>query len=1150
VNRRVLIMGLIALAIQVPGVVSAQAAAPRYDIKAVWGDTNLGAPDTQGNQHEGQFFLQARNVGDASSTSDVTVTDELPSGVSITSIEWENRRIGEDLSSLCSGQGTEALTCTIPGSQVPSLLPAPTLTESESDINDGYMPPIYFNVTVLPGASGTATNTATISGGDAPTSTDVDQVPLAEVPSTFGLVPGSFEADMFTAAYPLGTPSRQAGDHPFELRANFDFTEETGVDNGFGGDGLRYTRPNGLVRDVEVTLPRGMVGNPEALPKCDPLVFAAPGAAQNSTGCPSDTQVGYLDVSFADGTRAHGQGFFPAFTALTRIAIYNLVPPKGVPADFGFSAKELVLGHIYPELDPSQNYAIKTLSPDISSSLSVRGAKVTFWGVPGDPAHDAFRYYPQEQENGDVRGAPFIGATIRPLLTNPMDCGFDNGGARIRVDSYNHPGKFTPVEEYGNPLNTKGCEDERFRFKPEITLQPTDRHGGAPTGLDVHLEVPQRNDEVENAAELYAENEDVKGISTPPIKKAVVTLPEGMTLNPSAAQGLGSCSSAQIGLGTNDPVRCPDDSQYGTLTLHTPILPENAPPKGFIYIAKQGDNPFHNFLSIYLVIEEPDRGILVKIPGKIDLNPNTGQITTTFDDLPQFPVSDMQMTLKGGVRAGLVEPSTCGQKTIHAEFFTWQDPSTPHPSDSSYAITQQPDGSPCPNSLAERPFGPQLSAGTVNNTGGSYSPFVLRLTRTDSDQEFSKLGMTLPPGLAAKFAGVSTCSDAAIAQAESRIAPGDGALEQSQPSCPASAQIGTTDVGVGVGVPLTYVPGNVYLGGPYRGAPLSLVVISPAVVGPFDLGVVAVRTALHVNPETAQGSAVSDPFPQIFQGIPVRIRDLRLRLNRPNFTLNPTSCAEKQIAAHITGVGGDVLSGADDSGVDLTDRFQAADCASLGFRPALAFQLFGGTRRGGHPKLKAVLTYPKEGAYTNIAKASVALPRSEFLDQAHIKTICTRVQFTADQCPAGSVYGHAVAETPLFDTPLKGPVYLRSSSHVLPDLVAALKGPASQPVEIDLDGRIDSINGGVRSTFEVVPDAPVSRFTLMMKGGKQGLLENSRNLCQSVNRAVAKFSAQNGKGITLRPKMQSRCGRGRKAHRNHRRIARPAQPPTRVARHG
>lgn len=1112
---------------------AASAAAPLYDIKATWGDTNL----TPGG--EGQFTIQARNIGDATGKAPLTITDQLPSGVTITSIAWPGE---SDLSSLCSGIGTSTLTCAMPALDLATYAPAPGVKGGGGgfaggfDLSpSGYLPKLFVDVAVDGAASGTQANTATISGGGAAApASDVDQVPFSASPSAFGLVPGSFEADFFDAAYPFGSPPQQAGSHPFEFRLAFDLNQKTGVDSSPSCPNCRYVVSNGLVKDVEVTLPPGMIGNPEALPKCDPVLFATEGAILDSTACPADTQVGYLNVSFTSSTVNRGSGSFSNPNVPSeRVPIYNLVPPKGTPADFGFQAGGLIQGHIYAQLDPAQNYAIKTVVPDITSFVTARGAQTTFWGVPADPAHDRFRYYSKLQESGDAAGAPWGSAPIRPFFTLPMDCGEENGGIRIRADSYENPGQFTPVQESEDPMDVTGCGDPRFHFKPSISLQPTDRHAGAPTGLDVHLEVPQQNDEADEPNELY-EEDNVKGVGTPPIKKAVVTLPQGMTLNPSAAQGLGSCSSAQIGLGTNEPVRCPDDSQYGTLTLHTPILPESAPPKGFIYIAKQGDNPNKNLLSLYLAIEEPERGILVKIPGRVDLDEETGQITTTFEDLPQFPVSDVQMSFKGGVRAGLVEPSTCGEKAIHAEFFSWQDPGTPHAVNSSYDITRQPDGSPCINSLGERPFGPKFEGGTTSNSAGRYSPFVFRLTRGDDDQELSQIGVTLPMGLAAKFAGIGTCSDADIAKAEGRVGAGEGALEQIDPSCPGASLIGTTEVGAGVGVPLAWVPGNVYLAGPYKGAPLSMVAISPAVVGPFDLGVVVVRTAISIDPETAQGQAQTDPLPQIIRGIPVRIRDLRLDLNRHEFTLNPTSCAEKEIDARVAGVGGDASSTADDVAVGLSDRFQAADCASLGFKPRLAFRLLGGTHRGAFPKLRATVTYPKRGVYANVARAQVVLPRSEFIENAHFNSICTRVQFAARACPAGSEYGYAVAKTPLFEAPLEGPVYLRSApGRKLPDVVAALRGPASQPVEVDLDGHVDSLHGRLRTTFAVVPDAPVERFTMTLLGGKKSLFINSTDLCGRTHRALAMFTAQNGRHLNLHTALTASCAASKK--RRHKR---------------
>ncbi len=1097
------------------------AAGPLWDVKASWGPTDL-APG--GN---GQFQLQARNLGDEATEERLTITDVLPTGVTATAIHWGTSGANPPTST-CSGVGTEEVSCSLEGAELAALsTPFPADLEFK-----GYLPTIYVDVQVGAGASGTAVNRASVEGGGSARFEESRQVSFGSTPPSFGVAPSSFEADLFNAAYPFGSPERQAGSHPFELRVGFELDQESGV----GPDGTRYLAANGLLKTVVARMPRGFIGNPEAAPKCDAVQFAEEGSTQNSTGCPADTQVGYLDAALFIGTKKYGsqqangslsENSPNGFGA--KVPIYNLMPPHGQPADFGFNVAGYVQGHIYANLDPAHDYAIKTVTPEISAlqGLRVRYSDVTFWGVPADPAHDPLRFYPKETE-GKVVGAPWGSAPIRPLLTEPSDCGVENGAAAIQVESYEESGVLSPELGAPSSLDVEGCTDPRFSFAPKIALQPTALEAGAPTGLAVHLEVPQQNDEAEKAAELYSEDPEdglkhVKAIATPPIEKAVVTFPEGMTLNPSAAQGLASCSAAEVGLGTDQPVRCPQASQYGTLIIHTPILPANAPPEGHIYIGPQTNSPFS--LTIYLVIEEPDRGILVKLPGKVTLNETTGQITTSFEDLPQFPVSDMQMSLKGGVRAGLVNPGTCGKKTISAQFFTWQDPNTPHSVESSFEVTRKPDGSPCFASLAERPFSPSLEAGTANNAAGTYSPYGLRVTRVDEEQELSRLAMKLPEGLLGSIAGVGLCPQSGIEQAEARTGAGQGALEQADPSCPASSRVGSIEAGTGVGVPLTYVPGTIYLAGPYEGAPLSVVVITPAVVGPFDLGVVTVRTALHVDPETARVSASSDALPLIFHGVLVRLRDLHLDLDRPHFTLNPTSCAEKQIETHIEGTEG--------RSADPKQRFQAADCAALGFKPKLYFRLLGPHGRGGHPQLRAVVKMPRRGA--NIARASVALPHSEFLDQSHIRTICTRVQFSAHQCPAGSVYGHAVARTPLFGTPLEGPVYLRSSSHKLPDLVAVLKGPPSEPVEFDLDGRIDSIHGGIRNTFSFVPDAPVESFVLTMQGAKKGLLENSTDLCAHVHRATAKFGAWNGKQALLRPAMRAQCGNAHtKAHRKHR----------------
>ncbi len=1091
------------------------AAAPALEVKTQWGSTHLAPGDL------GQFIVAVRNFGDTDATGPVTVTLDLPPGVTrVPPAPFDDFASNGEAPWSCSDvvvDGVDTVTCTNSAEDILARADVP----SAFFYWDSKM--LVIRVAVAQDAAGTHDVTTTaIAAGAGQSDSEVHAVTIGGDPTGFGVVDKAFRSDVFDAAYPAGQPVRQAGAHPFELRVGFDFNlrkvEDPSPLPGFVST-LLSTQPVEDSRTTVVTLPPGVSGNPEATPKCSPSDFLRK-RGNVDTACPPETQVGTLDL-YLNAPPA------PVFNNswTTRIGVYNLQPRKGVPADFGFNVLGY-RGHIYPTLDPAQNYAIKATVPYISSILPIHSAEFTMWGVPADPAHFWQRTNPNEGESlfGIDSDAP-----VKPLLSLPMDCS-DHGRPTFGADSWQNPrwGDLNddpsdlPVYETssGESLEVEGCDDPRIRFEPRVALQPTSRTAGGPTGLKVDLIVPQRNDTVQNAEELYEENGDIQAIPTPPLKKAVVTFPEGMTLSTSAAQGLGNCSAEQIGIGTNSPVRCPENSRYGSLTLHTPILPPDAPMVGDIFIAKQNENPFNNFLSMYFVIHDEERGLLVKLAGKIDLDPKTGQITTTFDDLPQFPVSDMELSFKGGVRAGLVNPTTCGAKTIKTEFFSWHDPSTPITETSSYEITEKPNGSPCVNGLGERPFAPQLSAGTVNPSAGAYSPFTFRLQRTDDDQEFSQLGTTLPPGLLANISKISECPEAGIAQAE---APGrTGTQEQLAPSCPASSQIGTTDVGSGVGQVITYIPGKAYLAGPYKGAPLSMVVITPILAGPYDLGVIAVRSGIYVDPATAQATIKTDPFPQIYQGIPVRIRDIRVMADRPDMIVNPTSCEPMAVDAHVTGTGGILESIVDDTAVDLAERFQVANCARLGFKPQLSFKLKGGTKRGDFPALEAILRARPGDA--NIARSTVVLPRSEFIEQGHIRTVCTRPQFAADQCPAGSIYGKAKATSPLFDEALEGPVYLRSNGgeRVLPDLVVSLDGK----IDVTLAGFIDSVKGRVRNTFDVIPDAPVTEFKLSMQGGKKGLLVNHLNLCKVTSRADVKFVGQNGKVAKSRPKMGTSCGGG------------------------
>ena len=532
-------------------------------------------------------------------------------------------------------------------------------------------------------------------------------------------------------------------------------------------------------------------------------------------------------------------------------------------------------------------------------------------------------------------------------------------------------------------------------------------------------------------------------------------------------------------------------------------------------------------------------------PLRVENDPVTGRITTYAQDMPQVPISHFRLHFREGTRSPLASPPVCGKydgaetapgvhnpEPVKALLTPWSGGS-PIETSSAFSIISGPNAGPCPSGTSQ-PFHPGLEAGTLNNAAGQYSPFYTHLTRNDGEQEITHFSIKLPPGVVGKLAGIPECSDAAIAAAKARTGPHGGEEEINSPSCPAASEVGHTLVGAGVGPSLAYAPGKLYLAGPYHGSQLSLVSITAAKVGPFDLGTVVVRFALKINPETAEVSvdgATSDPIPHIIKGIPVHLRDIRAYVSRPDFVLNPTNCERTSTASTVLGSGSDFSTEADDQPITVTSPFQAADCASLGFAPKLALSLKGGTKRGDTPAFKAVLTYPK-GSYANIKAAQVTLPHSEFLEQAHIKTICTRVQFAAGagngaECPAASIYGKAKAVTPILSEPLEGPVYLRSSSHNLPDLVAALH---NGEINIDLDGHIDSVKGGrIRNTFEAVPDAPVTSFTLELQGAKKGLLVNSTDLCKSTNRAIADFTGQNGKVHDFNPVVTpSSCGKAKK----------------------
>jgi hypothetical protein len=1041
-SSRAFAVGALLLGICLGLTASASAApAPFWRVSSATYPTNLPPGG------EGAINLVVANTGNGSSAGAVTVVDTLPAGITATSA-------GDGYLWQCSG--TSVVTCTNDPVNNPSI--APTLAA------DSIIP---ISVSVDPSAVGNGMSSVEISGGGAVGSPPTRfEIPVGAQRAGFGLVPDSLFADSFAEN---GTVDTQAGGHPFAAATEFALDTAMGPGAFFGTGPY----PDQRLKDVVANLPLGFVGNPQAAPTCQRSDFNR--IAGDPTACPAAAQVGSALVTIS--ALRGGQPFLG-----TPVPIFNLPPRKGEAAAFGF-----VVAGVSVTLSAkvrSDDYGVSVTVSNVSEGLLLFAQRLRLWGVPAASSHDSERLC----EDGTARCSYSLPTPRRALLTSPTSCtGPQSTG--FELDSWQAPSDFKRYTAK-TKLGLSGCE--RLPFDPSVTVKPTTGAADSPSGLNVDVHIPQGT------------LEDPGALAQAHLKKAVISLPRGISVNPASASGLGSCSAVQVDLRGPDPAACPDSSKLGSVEIDTPLL--DHPVKGGIYLAQQKANPFGSLLALYLAIDDPQTGTVIKLPGKIESDAGSGQVTATFDQNPQLPFEDLQVEFFGGPRASLITPPSCGTYTTEASFTPWSG-TPPVSSNSPFQITSGPNGQPCPKGG----FDPKLSAGTTNPVAGDYSPFVLKLSREDGTQRLSTITAKLPKGLVGKLKGIPYCPDSALAGIPT--AEGTGAGQLVSPSCPAASQVGTVSVGAGAGPSPFYVnTGKAYLAGPYKSAPLSLAIVTPALAGPFDLGNVLVRTALRVDPETAQITAVSDPLPTILHGIPLDLRDVRVSVDRDGFTLNPTSCDPMKVASTITGVGG--------ASASPSDRFQVGSCERLGFQPKLSLSVKGGTKRHDFPKFKAVLSASKGEA--NIGKVSVKLPHSEFLEQGHIGTVCTRPQFAAEQCPAKSIYGYAKAWTPLLDRPLEGPVYLRANGgeRELPDLVAALHGQ----IDVDLAGYIDSVHGQIRNRFNLVPDAPVSRFVLEMKGGKKGLLVNSANLCRSTNRATVKMDGQNGKVDDFSPVLRNSCG--------------------------
>jgi streptogramin lyase len=884
--------------------------------------------------------------------------------------------------------------------------------------------------------------------------------------ATFGVTSFSFDA--------LGQASEQltqAGAHPTEMTDTFRLNTSTHrAANGTWAGLATDANP----KDVITELPPGLIGNPDATPKCQPYEVA-------HADCSGATQVGVLQI--------YTQGL----QALEPVPIYNLVPPKGLAAQFGARFNGFVTVHIDARVRTGGDYGVTAEVLNSSAGEGLVIPIVTLWGVPAAESHDQAectqngggklfcgRFCPSSGKINEVGPCSERGSLI-PFLSNPTSCG---GEREVRMTLEPWQEDEPPVLA---PASTKmpaitGCG--KLGFKPSMSIVPTSKASDSPSGLDVELNVPQ--------------NEDPNGLATADLKDAKVVLPAGVTVNPSSAGGMVGCpllsgkeghpGQSGIDLENGEPANCPDASKVGKVKVKSALLEEEL--EGGVYVAQQNANPFKSLLALYIAVEAPERGVVVKLAGHVVLDEQTGQLTTTFDENPQLPFETLKLEFFGGERAPLATPRTCGsyQPTALLEPWSHQGPSgeegTPdaEPNIGAFEVTSGPGGSACGGS----PFTPSFTAGTVNNQAGAFGSFAMTLQRKDGEQRFSTVSVTLPPGLAGMVSKVTQCANA---QAQA----GD---------CPAASKIGHVDAEAGVGTQPVVLPeagkpeDPVYLTEKYEGAPFGLSIVVPAEAGPFDLGTVVVRARIMVDPHTGQVTAISDPMPVMLQGVPLDVRTIHVEVDNPNFVFNPTNCHELHVDSTI--------GSAEGASAAVSSRFQAAHCAALPFMPILKAETHAGHTRKRGSYLKVSIKAPPGQA--NLAKVHVTLPKKLPADLETLKKACTDAQFNTNPagCPKQASVGSVVVQTPVLAKPLMGPaIYVSHGGAQFPDLALVLQG---EGITIIQEGATNISKGFTSSSFNAIPDLPVTSVEVTLpESSTPALGGNGGNLCtHTVTRRVKK----------------------------------------------
>lgn len=943
----------------------------------------------------------------------------------------------------------------------------------------------------------------------------VPVLPATASGESFGFKPG---LDGFAAAVVAdgGEAATVAGSHPYQLSLSIGLeTTESPAQPG-------AVFPAADLRNLRIAVPGGLIVNPKVLPTCTQQEFHTPratpfGQTRSGENCPDDSQVGTIRLATSSGERSFG--------------LFNLESAPGVIAQFGASPYGTpIVFDVELLADDDGSYALVLSAENVPQAIDFNRLRLNLWGIPwaashngerGDCLNEAEPTFPWAKCSVGEPSAfrPQAALSLPPQCSGPL-------AFEATATSWQQPGTVSASAVNRTKAGEPAAMNCQFlQFNPEASGLLDNTRASSASGFVFRLNV--------NHDRLV----DPAFTNPSPPRTATVELPDGTTLNPSVGAGLGVCTPAQFAAETAQNPQgsaCPNNAKIGVLRVRSPLFSDVM--QGAVYLAKPDDprtgapgaeNPFDGLIAIYLVAKAPQRGVMVKLAGKLVPDPQDGTLTATFDNLPQIPYTQLEIAFRSGQRSFLITPPECGYVPTRMEILPWGS-ALPYSALNYTLLKTGIGGGPCPSGTP--PFDPAVSSGGVNSNVNAFTPYYVRITRQDPEQEITSFSLVLPKGVTGKLAGVARCSDAAIAAARGKR----GFEEAASPSCPAASQVGRTLTGYGVGTALTYTEGKVYLAGPHNGAPLSLVTINPATVGPFDLGTIVIRSAFQIDPRTAQlqiDSSASDPIPHILDGVVLHLRDIRIYVDRPEFTHNPSSCEPSRLTTRVTGSGAAFGNPADDSVATPSNHFQLLNCRILGFQPRLGVRLRGGTKRGDYPQLR--VTFAARGPNdSNLKDIAVVIPRQQFLAQEHIRTICTRVRFAARACPRTSVYGSAVAHTPMLDEPLRGKVHLRSSSGALPDLVADLY---SGEIHIVLVGKIGpGKKGGIRAFFSDLPDQPINRFTMTLFGGKRGLLVNSANICRKPPVSNVKAIGQNNIGAVFTTKLRGQCKKKNKKKRDGR----------------